>query len=196
MRLPGEHELVNQLGVSRTTLREALGALTHLGLLEARAGDGTYVRASSEFEAVLMRRAAESRHQELREIRAVLEEYASSCAALRRSPDDLHEMRTLLAEVGDAVEVGSMKAAVEADSRFHKAIVRAGNNALLTEIYEVLGEAVSTYLDSVPFDTEALVEHERLHHSLVAAIESGDETAARYAASAIVALNPIEFERD
>ncbi|HEY3482657.1 MAG TPA: winged helix-turn-helix domain-containing protein, partial [Streptomyces sp.] len=54
MRIPAENDLVKQLGVGRTTVREALGALVHLGLLEARRGDGTYVRASSEMQSVLM----------------------------------------------------------------------------------------------------------------------------------------------
>ncbi|MFE5163068.1 FadR/GntR family transcriptional regulator [Streptomyces sp. NPDC056697] len=76
MRIPPEHDLVEQLGVGRTTVREALGALVHLGLLEARKGDGTYVRTSSEMHSVLMRRANTSRWSDVLELRAVLEEYA------------------------------------------------------------------------------------------------------------------------
>lgn len=84
-RIPSEHELVAILGISRNTVREAVRALVHLGLLEARAGDGTYVRVASEMEAVLLRRAATAHLSEVFELRAVLEEHAAGLAAQRRT---------------------------------------------------------------------------------------------------------------
>jgi len=55
-RIPPESELVARLGLSRNTVREALRSLVHLGMLEARVGDGTYVRAFSELQAPMERR--------------------------------------------------------------------------------------------------------------------------------------------
>lgn len=49
-RIPSEFELMEQLQVSRGTLREAIKALSHVGMLEVLRGDGTYVRATSEFD--------------------------------------------------------------------------------------------------------------------------------------------------
>src|SRR5512146_1962379 len=55
-RLPTEGELTTSLGVSRTTLREAVAALAHAGLLDVRQGDGTYVRADATAGESLDRR--------------------------------------------------------------------------------------------------------------------------------------------
>ncbi|WP_026328203.1 FadR/GntR family transcriptional regulator [Streptomyces sulphureus] len=187
-RLPSEHELVGQLGVSRTTLREALRALTHLGLLEARAGDGTYVRAASELEAVLVRRAASSSADDVLELRAVLEEYAAGLAAARRSADDLVRLRALLAEADTAAESGSMPAIAEVDACFHRAVVRAGGNLLLAEVYDHLGGAITASLGGLPLDEDVLGEHVRLHQRLVEAIEHVDEAGARSIATQIVAM--------
>ncbi|BBA97584.1 putative GntR family transcriptional regulator [Actinacidiphila reveromycinica] len=195
-RLPSEHELVERLGVSRTTLREALGALTHLGLLEARAGDGTYVRAASELEAVLVRRAASSPRDDVLELRAVLEEYAAGLAAARRGTDDLVGLRALLEEADGAGQGGTAEEMAEVDGRFHQAVVRAGGNPLLAEVYDHLGHAITASLVGQPFDTGVLAAHARLHQDLVAAIEARDETGARHAAARIVALNHAGHEEE
>ena len=56
MRIPAEPELMNELNVSRNTLREAIRALIHAGLLKTKQGDGTYVCSSSALGAVLKKR--------------------------------------------------------------------------------------------------------------------------------------------
>jgi DNA-binding FadR family transcriptional regulator len=55
-KIPAEPELVAALGVGRNTVREAVRALEHAGLLEPRRGDGTYVRATSDLGAALLGR--------------------------------------------------------------------------------------------------------------------------------------------
>ncbi|EPJ37730.1 putative Exu regulon transcriptional regulator [Streptomyces afghaniensis 772] len=57
-RIPTEPELVEQLGVARNTVREAVRALSHNGLLDIRQGSGTYVVATSELAGVMQRRFA------------------------------------------------------------------------------------------------------------------------------------------
>src|ERR1700754_628703 len=66
-RIPPEPELVQALGVGRNTVREAVRALSHAGLLEVRQGDGTFVRATSEISGALRRMCGD----ELREVRQV-----------------------------------------------------------------------------------------------------------------------------
>src|ERR1041384_4924635 len=63
-RIPTEPELVAQLGVARNTVREAIRALAHNGLLDIRQGSGTYVVATSELAGVRHRRFgnADPRH--------------------------------------------------------------------------------------------------------------------------------------
>ncbi|MFI6350201.1 FadR/GntR family transcriptional regulator [Streptomyces sp. NPDC050560] len=188
-RIPSEHDLVEQLGVGRTTLREALGALVHLGLLEARVGDGTYVRASSELQSVMVRRASSAERDEVLELRAVLEEHASGAAARRRSQDDIDKLRDLLGDVERATASGDMPAVVGVDGLFHRTVVQTSGNALLIEVYDYLGTALASTLGGLPWDADAADGHARLHVRLVDAIEAGDEIGARHTAAAIVRLN-------
>ncbi|MGW7824060.1 FadR/GntR family transcriptional regulator [Streptomyces puniciscabiei] len=185
-RIPGEQELAEMLRVSRNTVREALRALVHLGLLEARVGDGTYVRVTSELEAVLLRRAATTRPADVVELRAVLEEHAAGLAAERRCEADVVRLRELRAAARKSDRAGSMAELAAADGAFHLAVVEAGGNELLKELYQHLGSAVSALLATLPWDDDARMEHEHWHDALVDAIAAGDAAAARYAASRLV----------
>ncbi|WP_326615850.1 FCD domain-containing protein [Streptomyces decoyicus] len=187
-RIPPEQSLIEELGVGRSTLREALGALVHLGLLEARIGDGTYVRASSELQSVMVRRASSAQRDNVLELRTVLEEYASGAAALRRSEDQLHQLRELLADADAACAGEDMSTAGSVDALFHRAVVRASGNDLLIEVYDYLGTALTSSLGGLPWDAAGAEKHAGLHRRLVNAIEAQDESGARDAAAAIVQL--------
>src|SRR5690349_24962417 len=71
-RIPTEPVLVEQLGVARNTVREAVRALAHNGLLDIRQGSGTYVVATSELAAVLGRRFAAAPQHDVVELRGGL----------------------------------------------------------------------------------------------------------------------------
>ena len=72
-RIPTEPELVEQLGVARNTVREAVRALAHNGLLDIRQGSGTYVVATSELAGVMHRRFADADPRHIAELRSTLE---------------------------------------------------------------------------------------------------------------------------
>nr|BFD87216.1 FCD domain-containing protein [Streptomyces sp. Xyl84] len=185
-RIPPEQALIEELGVGRSTLREAIGALVHLGLLEPRAGDGTYVRSASELQSVMVRRASSAKRDNVLELRTVLEEYASGAAALRRDEEQLQELRELLADADAASVSQDTAAAGSVDALFHRAVVRASGNDLLIEVYDHLGTALTSSLGGLPWDAAHAEEHARLHRRLVAAIEARDANGAREAAAAIV----------
>ncbi|MGQ4426491.1 FadR/GntR family transcriptional regulator [Streptomyces violaceoruber] len=187
-RIPPEHALIEELGVGRSTLREAIGALVHLGLLEPRAGDGTYVCSSSELQSVMVRRASSAQRDKVLELRTVLEEYASGAAALRRSESQLQQLRELLADADAACAGEDPAAATGVDALFHRAVVRASGNDLLVEVYDHLGTALTASLGGLPWDAGHAAEHARLHRRLVDAIEAQDTGGARDAAAAIVRL--------
>ncbi|MFE3200240.1 FadR/GntR family transcriptional regulator [Embleya sp. NPDC059237] len=187
-RIPPEQALMEELGVGRSTLREALGALVHLGLLEARVGDGTYVRASSELQSVMVRRAGSAQRDNVLELRTVLEEYASGAAALRRTEEQLGQLRELLADADAACAGADVTAAGNVDALFHRAVVRASGNDLLIEVYDHLGTALTAHLGGLSWDAAGAEKHAGLHRRLVDAIEARDESGARDAAAAIVGL--------
>ncbi|MFF2119439.1 FadR/GntR family transcriptional regulator [Kitasatospora sp. NPDC058184] len=187
-RIPPEQALVEELGVGRSTLREAIGALVHLGLLEPRAGDGTYVRSSSELQSVMVRRAGSAKRDDVLELRTVLEEYASGAAALRRSEGQVRQLRELLADAEAAAAGEDASAATDVDALFHRSVVRASGNELLIEVYDHLGTALTSHLGGPTWNAAHAEEHGGLHRRLVDAIETRDEGGAREAAAAIVRL--------
>lgn len=94
-RIPTEPELVAQLGVGRNTVREAVRALAHTGILEVRQGDGTYVRATSEMAGAI-RRLCGPELREVLQVRRALEVDGARLAATARTEADLAELRRLL----------------------------------------------------------------------------------------------------
>jgi DNA-binding FadR family transcriptional regulator len=183
-RIPPEPELVTALGVGRNTVREAVRALAHAGLLEVRQGDGTFVRATSEISGAL-RRMCGSELREVRQVRLVLEVEAARLAASHRTDADLAVLTRTLAERDDAVHEHRWSDAVDADARFHREVVGCAGNSLLTELYLGLTEVVTASL-------AATVGHSdpawRIGHGdLLTALRDGDperaaEESARFLA--------------
>ncbi|MEU8135388.1 FadR/GntR family transcriptional regulator [Streptodolium elevatio] len=182
-RIPTEPELVEQLGVARNTVREAVRALAHTGLLDIRQGSGTYVLATSELSGVMHRRFADADPRHVAEVRATLESTAARLAATRRTDKDLRQLDTWLARRATAWSSGDAEAFVTADASLHMAVVAAGHNDVLTELYADLGALLRDWLrDDVGTDlaTDEPMDHTRL----VEAIHAGDaERAAAEAAS-------------
>ena len=185
-RIPTEIELVTRLGVGRSTVREALRSLVHTGMLEARPGDGTYVRAFSELAVPLLRRARRAHLNEAVEVRCVLEQHAARLAALRRSEADVARLRALLERQYHASAAGDPTAYAEADAALHRAVVACAGNAFLTEIYEHLGGALKLSVTPELWDRALAVEELALHAALVEAIAAGDPAAAERAAVALI----------
>ena len=140
-RIPTEASLAETLGVSRNTVREAVRALAHGGLLEVRQGDGTYVRATSEVSGAI-RRLCGSELREILQVRRGLEVEGARLAATARTEKDLRRLTELLADRQRAQEAHEFDEFVHADTEFHLAVVRSGHNELLTELYRGITEAV------------------------------------------------------
>ncbi|MFE0630954.1 FadR/GntR family transcriptional regulator [Streptomyces sp. NPDC058864] len=183
-RIPTEPELVRQLGVARNTVREAVRALAHNGLLDIRHGSGTYVAATSELAGVMQRRFAEAGQRDVTEVRGALESAAAGLAATRRTADDLARLDTLLDRREHAWASGDRDAFVDADSAFHLAVVAASHNEVLAELYADLGQVVRDSLRD-HFGARALGAEDHMDHTrLLDAIRAGDAaTAAGEAAS-------------
>ncbi|WP_324785372.1 FadR/GntR family transcriptional regulator [Streptomyces sp. H51] len=176
-RIPTEPELVEQLGVARNTVREAVRALAHNGLLDIRQGSGTYVVATSELAGVMHRRFAGADPRHIAELRSTLESAAASLAARRRTEKDLKQLDALLRRREEAWASGDAEAFVTADATFHLAVVSASHNDVMTAMYADLGEVLRDRLrDDVgdELTPETYMDHTRL----VDAVRAGDADAA------------------
>lgn len=199
-KIPAEPLLVEQLDVGRNTVREAVRALVHTGMLEPRQGDGTYVRASSDFGAAVQRRLRRAETLEAYEVRASLERDAARYAAGRRTDEDLSALRAALAERDRAWESGEVGAFIDADVRFHLAVAAAAHNSVLAELYEHFSDALRGTLQAVVrTQLPDAVRHQFDEHTaIVDAIEARDPDAAERAALAHLtdAMNALRESAD
>ena len=179
-RIPPEAELAVSLDVGRNTVREAVRALAHSGLLEVRQGDGTYVRATSEVSGAVRRLCGSELREALR-VRRALEVEGARLAAAERTADELAALRDLLDTREQAQADNRFDDFVHADAEFHLAIVRFGHNELLSELYHGLNEVVTASVAATS-SSAGNWQHDISHRGLLEAIADGDpELAAKEA---------------
>ena len=184
-RIPTEVELVEQLGVARNTVREAVRALAHNGLLDIRQGSGTYVLATSELAGVMHRRFADADLEQVTELRLALEAAAARLAATRRTDPDIKLLDTALARREDAWRSGDVEDFIQNDAAFHQAVMAAAHNEVLAALYADLGEVLRTELRQTV--GPVLVEQRYVSHDgILAAIRAGDGEKASL--EAVIAL--------
>ncbi|MGR3875683.1 FadR/GntR family transcriptional regulator [Streptomyces graminifolii] len=162
-QVPGESQLVEELGVSKGTVREALRALSATGLLEPQAGRGTYVRASNEITAVLVRDGLLCTPVTALDAWTGLESISARLAAAHGAPPAvLSDLDTDLTEREAARIASDHRAYVAADLVFHRDIVRAGENPLLLRMYDAVAETLTPWIRStavLPQTTSARDPH-------------------------------------
>ncbi len=179
-RLPAERELAGAMGVSRSSLREALRALTVLGVTEMRHGTGTYI---SSLEPELLVRhlsfvlaLSEQGFDQLFEARKVVEPAIAALAATRIDDATLDRLDALVARAGAVMD--NADAFMVADVDLHDAIRAASGNAILGRFMEsiaALGVASRKATGAKPEVRErALADH----RAIVAALRARDPEAA------------------
>lgn len=176
-KIPPEPVLSESLGVGRNTVREAVRALTHAGLLECRQGDGTYVRATSELSGAVRRRLQTAELIEILEVRRGLEVEAARLAATRRTEADIAAIGAALARRDATWAAGAHAEFVEADLAFHTAVVDATHNQVLTDLYRDFSAVLRASIGSGAAGSHADIPHA----PIAAAIEAGDAEAAAQA---------------
>ncbi|WP_128801881.1 MULTISPECIES: FCD domain-containing protein [unclassified Streptomyces] len=179
-RLPGETTLAKELGVGRSTVREALRALAGAGLVQPRQGAGVFVIATEPAEdwPTRLRRAAVS---DVYEVRMAVEVHAARLAARRRTPEDVAAIERAL-EQRRAAASGDDAAFVDADIALHAAVVAAAHNPVLadlfTEFTPVLRTGLVELLALTGLRTRDPNTADAAHEALVRAVADGDAEGA------------------
>lgn len=132
-KLPGETTLAPQLGVGRSTVREAIRQLAGRGILATRQGAGVFVVALDAPED-WSRKVGRADIRAVIEARIAIEVEASALAAQRRTPAELRMLENALQareSHHDRIEEH-----VDTDAAFHRAIVEAAHNPILLELFD------------------------------------------------------------
>lgn len=190
-RLPTERVLAETLSVGRSTIREAIGKLQALGIVETRQGSGTYLLRTVSANTIhipLTINASRLRDRLLQtlDVRRGLEVEASALAALRRSPDDLATLEEKLVEMERVHRIKGM--AGREDFAFHLAIYDCAHNPLFHQLLAQIWEPIKRFWHE-PFDRPDFAHRSfPFHRELFNAIRDGEAAMARAKTLAILAI--------
>ena len=166
-----EVQLAEQLGVSRTPIREAIRKLELEGLVVMLPRKGAYV-ANMSFKDLI----------DVLEIRASLEGLAAYLAAERRRDEDIDELERVAKEFEKSVRETNIDNVLKKDIEFHEKIFLMANNKKLYQIITSLWEQVHRFRVTYVSNYEASLSLVDEHNKILEAIKSGDsELAKKYA---------------
>jgi GntR family transcriptional repressor for pyruvate dehydrogenase complex len=182
-KLPAERDLAEKLGVSRSSIRDAMRRLHLIGLVEPRQGAGTVVREISSDALVMPLSGVISRKKqlvgELLDFRIMLEPPVAARAAENRTAEQVSQMEEILARQAGLLQAGQL--AVEEDAEFHYCIAQASGNSVILKVLDLvmdlLRETRSQSLQSEGRPSKSLAGHKRI----LAAIRRKDPAAAETA---------------
>lgn len=206
-RLPAERKLCEQLGVSRTSLREAIQHLNGLGITESRTGSGTYVKdqqkslnlqpmaslADTLAESLIVQTLTPLLDEDplyrldVQEARIILESGTAWYAAKRATEQDIQKIQYYYNQLTDSQAHADTEQAAAADANFHLAIAEASQNGVLLQmmknVFHLLRHNVvlarrKIYTEHYGFDTL----HSQ-HFAIMDAIATHNPDNARQAVS-------------
>lgn len=186
-KLPPELKLAKQLGVGRSTIREALNRWEGLDLIQRRRGVGTFLAAQVPKpggpvdQSVLLEGEAILR---LLEVRRVMEIAASRLAAERAT----QKQRDRIGELCDVLlgVVERRESYHEADEAFHRSISDASGNSLFSQLLEYLSQALTRSKDSPFLKTSFGLESMSMHREWADAVISGNPDRAEKAIENVI----------
>ena len=190
-RLPSERDLALELGVSRSSLREAMQKLLSKGLLTTRHGGGTHVTDKLEAHFVDpwqdMLSGHPLLHRDLLEFRQMLEGQAASLAADRATDIDLQRLDAAYAALDADFDQGeNLSACIAVDVAFHQAIAEASHNMLIghlsASLMRVIHGHVAKNLEHLHTRPQRWDQLRAQHHAIWQAIRDRQPKAAEQAA--------------
>lgn len=176
-RLLTEHELAERFQVSRTSVREALAALSLTGILEIRQGGGIFVKTSPSNAVIeplsFILLLEKGKLQNILEVRKALEVEAVGLAAVRRDQEDLAFLKELIQQMEEDLPEARRSEAL--DLKFHLALAKASKNPLLDRlmntVQEIMGQTLQVtralWLSATEGTTRRLFEEHRSIYEMI-----------------------------
>lgn len=177
-KLPSEPVLMEQFGVGRSTIREAVRILSNCGLLNVKQGLGTFINLNEGLDEPLHQRLKRADKSDLREVRQLLEVKAAEKAALNRTQKDIARMTSLLKKRKIAAEKQQTQACIDIDIEFHIAVAEASGNEILADLYRTIAVQIKKMFVVLLEDTSKFVEKQKLHEDLLKSIADKDQKKA------------------
>lgn len=178
-KLPSERELVEKLGVSRASVREAMSSLESMGIIDIRSGEGTFLNDESTIlldhyktKSLLKRYEVE----ELVEARIILETQILQLAIDRIEPESLAEIEKNYANMLAVKD--QMDKFIIADFKFHMSIAQASKNSYLHEMLNTTRELLFEVNKLVVLKPGQIKRVLDSHYNIIESIKRKDKNTA------------------
>jgi GntR family transcriptional repressor for pyruvate dehydrogenase complex len=181
--LPPQRQLASQLGVSLSSLREALFALAAIGVIEVKRGRGTFVcdhpadSLVKQLDWALLMQEEETR--ELFEARQVIDVSVAGYAAERATDEQIARMSALFEGMMESWKARNLRLLDEQDLHFHLAVAEAAGNSLLLHLVQSLYAVVDRFIKVVPHTKAGMENHRRVLQAIVERDSAKAEAAVR-----------------
>lgn len=180
-KLPNEFELGEKFGVGRSTIREAIKALSSKGIVEVRRGSGTYVISTVPIESdPLGLRTVKDKAAlalDLVNVRLMLEPGIAELAAMNATDEDIAELNRLCDTV--EVKIHNGERYIEDDIALHTAIAACSKNRVMEQLVPIIDTAVMVFVNVT--HKKLLDETILTHRMVVDSIAAHDTVGARSA---------------
>ena len=188
-KLPYEYDLARELGVGRSTLREAIKRLVARNILTARQGAGTFVSEKNGVPedplglTFMMEEGSENLALDLQDIRLMLEPETCAIVARGATPEQIDQMQAYCDEATRLIEAEEDYSA--ADAKFHQYLAECSGNHVLPNLIPIIASAIGVVITVTNDEhrSQSGMEHQRI----VDAIRRHDPEGAKY--SMIAHLN-------
>ncbi len=164
-----ERQLSEEMGVSTTTVKRALGLLAMEGLLEIQPRRGTYVAQQ-----------ASGNPRETMMVRAALEGLAARFAAEKANPEDIQSLEKQLKLMESRTEKGSLASLVQANTEFHYKVHRIGRNPYIMRLIDILRSFDISFRRKALSDKEEAWKGFTEHKAVFEAIRTHQEEEAEH----------------
>lgn len=162
VQLPPQDELAKNLGISRTSLREALAELSYRGVVESVHGRGTFVREQEAHAGDIM------------ETRRILEPKVAALAAERAAPQEIIKLKTIYRAMEQFVADGDTVAFSDFDLRFHSQLAAMTHNKALITLFNSISDMLLHLQNIVQIIPGAMANAHGYHRKIIDAVANGD----------------------
>jgi DNA-binding FadR family transcriptional regulator len=185
-KLPSEPEMMEQFGVGRSSIREAIRILANTGLLRVQQGLGTFVEMENGTLIPWYQRLQNANSKDLNEVRQLLELKIAEKAALNRTQKDISQMALFLKRRLTAAQKNLPNECIEADIQFHLAIAEAAKNVILSDLYKNIAAQLKKSFSQAFTNTDMFLIKHSQHEALLQSIIDRDPKKALQCVSRIV----------
>lgn len=182
-KLPSEFELMDELHVSRNSLREAMKILSAMGVVDIRRGDGTYICQTlqpSIFDSVIysmMMGASEA--NEIIELRQSLDENVLNLATRKCTDEEIDRLQEMIGQMRQCFAEGKISEAAGLDYRFHIYLTQCARNRFLTRIVTGVYRLFENSIEENIRTEELFAMADDHHQEIVDCLRSRDESRVR-----------------